>query len=91
MKYVKRESMHTNMCVNAIEKGVCIRLASLTSRTPENEMMSLSDICPDVDKALRVADLLVEGKKLPILGQLLDNREKEMMITAAKVAERKKR
>ena len=61
-KYVKRESMHTNMCVNAIEKGVCTRLASLTSRTPESEMKSLFDIFPDVYKALRVTDLLVEGK-----------------------------
>ena len=30
MKYIKRTSMHTNMCVNAIEKGVSIQLASLT-------------------------------------------------------------
>ena len=53
-------------------------------------MKSLSVIFPDEGKALRVVDLLVEAKKLPILGQLLDNRGKEMTITAAKVAERKK-
>jgi hypothetical protein len=43
-----------------------------------------------VNKALRVAELLKEGKELPILGQLLDNREREMILTAAKKAERKK-
>ena len=32
----------------------------------------------------------MKEKKLPILGQLLDEREIEMMMTAAKKAERKK-
>ena len=42
MKYVKRGSMHTSMCINAIQQGVLIRLASLTLRTPENEKKRLS-------------------------------------------------
>ena len=90
MKYVNRGSMHTSMCLNEIQQGVSIRLASLTSRTPENEMKSLSKIYPDVDKALQVAELIREGKELPILVQLLDNREREMIVTAAKKAERRK-
>ena len=73
MKYGKRGSMHTSMCLNAIQQGVSIRLASLTSRMPEKEMKRLSKINPDMDKALQVAELIKEGKELPILGQLLDN------------------
>ena len=90
MKYVKRGSMHTSMCLNTIQQEVSIRLATLTSQTPENEMKYLSKIHQDVDKALRVAELLREATELPILGQLLDNREREMIMTAAKKAERRK-
>ena len=43
---------------------------------PENENSTLSEIYPEVDKALREAGLLKGKTKLPKLGTVLDAREK---------------
>ena len=56
-KYAGAESLHTGDCKKAVIKSQCIITAELTSRTPENENLSLSALYPEVDKALREAGL----------------------------------
>ena len=58
IKYVKRGSMHTTACLNAIPKGAAIRTGSLITRKPSNERKSLSVLNPEIHKALREAGLL---------------------------------
>ena len=65
IKYVSAESVHPDSCKKAVIKSQGIRTAELTTRTPENENLSLSKLYPEVDKALREAGLLKEKTKLP--------------------------
>ena len=84
IKYLGAQSVHTDGCKKTVIKSQCIRTVELTSRTPENENLSLSALYPEVDKALREAGL--KGKtKLPKLSTVLDAREKYI-----KLAEEKK-
>ena len=89
-KYVDRGSMHTPACLDAIPKGVAIRLGSLTTRTSKNENKSLSILYPIAHQALLDAGLLKIEERLPKLGELLDEREKEQISTAMKAKARKK-
>jgi hypothetical protein len=50
-----------------------LRLALLTTRTPANANLSLSDICPDKDKALRLAGQLKLGQKMRTLSTVLED------------------
>ena len=86
IKYVGKESMHTDACKKAVIKSQCIRTAELTTRTPENENSSLTELYPEVDDALRSAGLLKNGI-LPKLGKVLDARPEEIR----KAAEKKKK
>ena len=78
--------MHTDACKKAVIKSQYIRTAELTTRTPENENSSLTELYPEVDEALRSAGLLKKGK-LPKLGKVLDARPEEIR----KAAEKKKK
>ena len=49
----------------------------------------MSDLYPHIDQALQRVGLLGK-KKLPILGELLDARDKEKMISEVKAAKRKR-
>ena len=75
----------------AIIKSQCIRTAEITTRTPENENSSLSNLYPEVDKALREAGLLKGKTKLPRLGTVLDAREKDIKTAEEKKEKRKKK
>ena len=74
----------------AIIKSQCIRTAELTSRTPKNENSSLSELYPEVDKALREAGLLKGKTKLPKLSTVLDARETDIKTAAEKREKRRK-
>ena len=90
IKYVSAESVHPKSCKKAVIKSQCIRTAELTTKTPENENSSLSNLYPEVDKALREAGLLKGKTKLPKLGKVLDTREKDKKVAAEKKEKRKK-
>jgi hypothetical protein len=77
-KYLNAKSLHPQTCKDAIPHGTAIRIAGLTTRTTENANTSLSDIAPPVDAALKTAGLLLPESKLPTLGKILDNREREI-------------
>ena len=62
----------------------------MTSRTPENENSSLSNLYPEVDKALREAGLLKGKTKLPKLSTVLDAREKRYKSSSREKEEKKK-
>ena len=90
-KYLNVESTHTDACNKAITHGVGIRIASLTTRTKENENKSLSKLCPQVDESLKTAGLLKQDQQLPTLGKkILDSREREIVEAQLARAERKK-
>ena len=80
IKYVGVNSVHPKSCKKAIIKSQSIRTAELTTRTPENKNSSLSKLYPEVDKALREAELLKGKTKLPKLGTVLDARERYIYI-----------
>ncbi len=83
-KYLDSGSCHTRMCKKAIPRGVAIRLSGLTTRTPENENESLSDLYPKTHKALAAARLIKGDDKLPKLGRILDERDIELLESQAK-------
>ena len=87
IRYVGEDSMHTDACKKAAIKSQCIRTAELTTRTPENGNSSLSDLYPEVSKALKMAKLLKKGK-LPKLGNVLDARREEVRVAAEKKKKR---
>ena len=90
IKYVGTNSIHTDSCRKTIIKSQCIRTAELTSRTPTNENSSLSELYPEVDKALREAGLLKGKTKLPKLSTVLDARETDIKTAAEKREKRRK-
>jgi hypothetical protein len=89
-KYLNTGSTHPPAVFRAVPHGVSIRLAGLTTRTAQNENESLSDIYPDVHSALQKSGYFTGEKKLPSLGQVLDNREREQMASQLRKEERKK-
>jgi hypothetical protein len=52
VKYLNSDSHHHWHHKTAVLSGVKLRLSLLTTRTPTNANLSLSDIYPDKDKAL---------------------------------------
>ena len=62
----------------------------MTSRTPENENLSLSALYPEADKALREAGLLKGKTKLFKLSTVLDAREKDIKLAEEKKEKRRK-
>ena len=89
-KYLNKVSFHTSNCKIAVSRSVAIRLASLTTRTEENDNKSLSELYPINHKALQAVGLLSEKGQLPSLGKVLDGREQEQAATSQKKEERKK-
>ena len=84
IKYVGQHSVRTDACKKTVIKSQSILMAELTTRTPENENLSLSILYPQIDKGMREAKLLKKNEKLPKLGHVLDAREKEMKLAAKK-------
>ena len=73
VKYLNTDSHHHRHHKSAVLSGVELRLALLTTRTPENAKMSLSDIYPDKHDALRLAGQLKLDQKMRTLGAVLDD------------------
>jgi hypothetical protein len=67
------DSHHHRHHKTAVLSGVELCLALLTTRTPDNTNLSLSDIYRDKDKALRLAGQLKLGQKMQTLIAVLDN------------------
>ena len=84
IKYLGAQSVHTDGCKKTVIKSQCIRTVELTSRTPENEILSLSALYPEVDKALREAGLLKGKTKLPKLSTVLNVRETDIKLEEEK-------
>ena len=82
IKYVGQHSLHTDACKKSVIRSQSIRTAELTTRTPENENLSLSVLYHQIDKGMREAKLLKEKEKLPKLGHVLDARKKERELAA---------
>jgi hypothetical protein len=64
VKHLNSDSHHHWHHKSAVLSGVELRLALLTTRTPANANLSLLDIYPDKDKALRLAGQLKLGQKM---------------------------
>ena len=75
-KYLSQSSVHTSTCKRAIPHGVGIRMASLTTRTEENEVKSILELYPKNHKALVAAGLVKASQQLPSLAKVLDDRAK---------------
>lgn len=75
LKYLNKGSSHTNPCFKAIPKGVCQRLAKLTTVTKENGDKPLNEIYPNHFKALEHAGLIEE--KVPTLREELAKKPAE--------------
>jgi hypothetical protein len=73
VKYLNSDSHHHRHHKTAVLSGVKLRLALLTTRNPANADLSLSDIYPDKDEALRLAEQLKLGQKMRTLSAVLDN------------------
>jgi hypothetical protein len=73
LKYLNHGSMHTEACFAAIPVGVMKRLASLTTRTDEPELMRMDQLYPAHAKALQTAKLAPDI--FPTLGEILDNQQ----------------
>jgi hypothetical protein len=56
LKYLNRGSMHTNACFAAIPTEGMKRLASLTTRTEESELMRMDELNSAHAKALKKAN-----------------------------------
>ncbi len=74
VKYLNSDSHHHWHHKTAVLSGVKLRLSLLTTRTPTNANLSLSDIYPDKDKALWLAGQLKLGQKIWTLSAVLDNK-----------------
>ncbi|CAB9517283.1 expressed unknown protein [Seminavis robusta] len=56
--YLNKGSSHTSTCFDSIPRGVCHRLAKLTTVTEDNADTSLQDLYPDHFAALKHANLI---------------------------------
>ncbi len=65
--YLNRGSSHSSSCFRAIPRGVCHRLARLTSVTEENKRMTLDELYPLHFQALRHSNLFRPHQKAPSL------------------------
>ncbi len=73
VKYLNSNSHHHWHHKTMVLSGVKLRLVLLTTRTPANANLSLSDIYPDKDKVLRLAGQLKLGQKMRTLSAVLNN------------------
>jgi hypothetical protein len=73
LKYLNSSSMHTEACFAAIPAGVMKRLASLTTRTDESELLRMDKLYPVHAKAMQTAKLV--PNIFPTLGKILDNQQ----------------
>ncbi len=71
LQYLNKGSAHTHACFRAIPTGVCHRLAKLTTITPENANIPLSQLYPQHFQALQQANLLTKHslEKIPTLAE----------------------
>ena len=63
------------MLIKTVLKGVELRLALLTTMTPDNAHMSMSDIYPDKHEALSIAGQLKPSEKMRTLAAILSEEE----------------
>jgi hypothetical protein len=70
--YLNRGSSHTSSCYRAIESGVLVRLAKLTSATAANLGRPMHQLYPEHAEALQRAGL--SSSRLPTLRQVFDCR-----------------
>jgi hypothetical protein len=82
LKYLNRGSMHTDACFAAIPTEVMKRLASLTTRTKESELMRMDELYPVHAKALKKANLVPDT--FPTLGEFLDNQQMDPAVSNTK-------
>jgi hypothetical protein len=75
VKYLNTNSHHHRHHKAAVLKGVELRLALLTTMTPENAHMSMSDIYPDKHEALSIAGQLKPSEKMRTLAAILSVEE----------------
>jgi len=87
-KYLNVQSTHTAAMKSGIPRGVCIRLAGITTRTEENERESLSSIYPKIHETMIKSGLLKGEAVLPKLGRILDSRMMERMASEMRKDER---
>jgi hypothetical protein len=74
VKYLNSDSRHHQHHKTAVLSGVKLHLALLTTRTPANANLSLSDIYPDKEEALRLARQLKLGQKMRTLSAVLNDK-----------------
>lgn len=89
-KYLDVKSTHTAAMKSSVPRGVSIRLAGLTTRTAANENSSLSSLYPKVHATLKKSGHLKGDSRLPKLGTILNNREREIMEAQLRKEEWKK-
>jgi hypothetical protein len=68
------DSHHHQHHKTAVLSGVELRLALLTTSIPANADLSLLDIYPNKDEALRLTGQLKLGQKMQTLSAVLDNK-----------------
>jgi hypothetical protein len=73
VKYLNSHSHHHCHHKTAVLSGVELRLALLTSFTPANANLSMSDIYPDKHEALHIAGQLKTGQKMRTLSKILSD------------------
>lgn len=73
IKYLNKDSAHTNATFNSIPSGVERRLTILTSITPENKDTSLDMLYPIHYEALTTAHLIKPNYKAPTLQESYTN------------------
>ncbi len=65
--YLKKGSSHSSSCFRAIPKGVCHRLAKLTTMTEHNKRMRLDIMYPKHFQALKESNLIRHHQRIPTL------------------------
>jgi hypothetical protein len=71
VKYLNTNSHHQHH-KTAVLSGVELRLALLTTTTPTNVNLSLSDIYPDKHEALQTAGKICAGEKMRTIQAVID-------------------
>jgi hypothetical protein len=84
LKYLNSGSEHPQACYKAIPNGVNQRLAKLTTRTPENETITIDELYGEHAKAFEQAGYSV---KFPTLGEACDDRARTLEKKKAKLEE----
>jgi hypothetical protein len=73
VKYLNHDSHHHRHHKSAVLSGVELRLALLTTMTPTNADLSISDIYPDKHEALSTAGQLKPNQKMRTLRAVLED------------------